>query len=989
MEIRKVFKWLFIFYSIYLSFSVRFAYALDKFELEYATYLDEGMVMTYDDANYFYGGLGQNVTKYDLMGSTVWSNWYGNGDGQINDMALDRNNNIYIVGSLGVNEAANGFITKIDSSGNELWSRNLGGSNLDWFTDIVIDNFDDIYVSGVTESPDFVLQNSYDSSYGGVRDGLLFSFNSDGQLNWSTYFGGENFDSIQGLSLGNNGELFISGQSGTANLPGAVNNRNQPNDAFVSKISSSDGSAEWTRYLGGNSVDSARTDPVVDSEGNIYILGHTYSTDFPTVDPAFSSLSSSRNAFISKLSPDGTELKWSTYFGGTSNNSVTSAVLTEAGYLALAGYSQNGIPITSGPSFQGSAGDLDGYVAIFDSAGNFEEARYLGGDNITYTGKLIAIGNDLYLSGITSSTNIATPNAYDTTKDGTSGQGFLVKINTGETSPSTANVKVLMAEYADGSHTNLGTQLSQYNYSKQKYDAILSRVSAYFYDNSYGALILNASIDDNNESWYKVPKNREEYFASFNYNYIFDAVNEAGLNQPPWADDEILLVVHDHGPNIKDGEIWGTVAYGDINTAVVPEHFSNSGAEDKGIDINLLNNNNYIPIYNTGVYAHELGHILGKTNGRYGRTLPDVYLMGNMDGNSMLPNSINPGTYDIMAAGSFNQYGITPPLMGSFTKERMGWLNYSDIGFGSHIVKSLDSMNFGDDILRLNISQDKYYIMEGRDKQGWDSGISSGGLVIYEVNTNGNDSLEKINNDGYNWDINLKTVLKSQNDYFFDPDTQFYFFLKDIDINGKQFEFEVSPNYVCPIPLQGLILNNPNIAQNIPLSLYYNQLLDIHLPDLDLHLRTLDGKHVGMNYDTGEYEMQIAGVLASGDMIGSSEWIIVPADMSGFEYYVSSEDFEIFKNQHPELLEYIDELFSYQVSAIFNDPNTYKIYKSDLYKSGLIAGDKATWLIDYYVNDYGEYIISAYSTIPEPSSFLLISFGLLGLGRLYKRRVMA
>jgi hypothetical protein len=64
-------------------------------------------------------------------------------------------------------------------------------------------------------------------------------------------------------------------------------------------------------------------------------------------------------------------------------------------------------------------------------------------------------------------------------------------------------------------------------------------------------------------------------------------------------------------------------------------------------------------------------------------------------------------------------------------------------------------------------------------------------------------------------------------------------------------------------------------------------------PDLDLHAYTLDGRHVGVNYETGEYEMQIPGAIASGEFYNSSEWISVPDNIEVY-FFVSSHDVRAF-----------------------------------------------------------------------------------------------
>jgi M6 family metalloprotease-like protein len=94
------------------------------------------------------------------------------------------------------------------------------------------------------------------------------------------------------------------------------------------------------------------------------------------------------------------------------------------------------------------------------------------------------------------------------------------------------------------------------------------------------------------------------------------------------------------------------------------------------------------------------------------------------------------------------------------------------------------------------------------------------------------------------------------------------------------------------------------------------------LPDLDLHAITSDGKHVGVNYATGEYENQIAGAIPSGDNQGSPEWILIPEETEA-RYYVSAHDNQTFLNENPDIASKMGSTEdSYEVYARYFDPAT-------------------------------------------------------------------
>lgn len=109
-------------------------------------------------------------------------------------------------------------------------------------------------------------------------------------------------------------------------------------------------------------------------------------------------------------------------------------------------------------------------------------------------------------------------------------------------------------------------------------------------------------------------------------------------------------------------------------------------------------------------------------------------------------------------------------------------------------------------------------------------------------------------------------------------------------------------------------------------------------PDLDLHLYCDDGKHVGMNYETGEYEIQIPEIIASGDNQNSPEWIFIPKDITGCRFVVSSYDNQKFLEENPEVVQEMEDVTdSYDIYARYIDPNT-SIYTSTIISENIEPG---------------------------------------------------
>ena len=102
------------------------------------------------------------------------------------------------------------------------------------------------------------------------------------------------------------------------------------------------------------------------------------------------------------------------------------------------------------------------------------------------------------------------------------------------------------------------------------------------------------------------------------------------------------------------------------------------------------------------------------------------------------------------------------------------------------------------------------------------------------------------------------------------------------------------------------------------------------LPDIDLHLYCDDGKHIGMNYETGEYEIGISEAIVSGDNQDAPEWIFIPPEIENCHFVVSSYDNQKFLEENPEIAQEMEDTTdSYEIYARYIDPET-AIYTSDV-----------------------------------------------------------
>ena len=206
-----------------------------------------------------YGGI--FVLKYNSFGNLLWERtWGGWGSEFGSGIALDNMGNIFITGittSYGVGDR-DILVLKYNSDGNLLWNTTYGGFNEEWGIGIAVDISGNMFITGLTES------------YGaGEWDMLLLKYDSSGTLLWNTTWGGSKSDHGSGIALDALGNVFITGSTKSY---GAGNG-----DALVLKYDSF-GTLLWSKTWGSSDNDFG-CGIAVDSSGNMFITGSTYSIE--------------------------------------------------------------------------------------------------------------------------------------------------------------------------------------------------------------------------------------------------------------------------------------------------------------------------------------------------------------------------------------------------------------------------------------------------------------------------------------------------------------------------------------------------------------------------------------------------------------------------------------------------------------------------------------------------------------------------------------
>lgn len=328
------------------------------------------------------------------------------------------------------------FLAKLNPSGNNLvYCTYLGGTADDRAFGIAVDAAGAVYVTGSTTSKDFPVVNALQSRLTGAKNAFAVKLSPTGNsLIYSTYLGGNGSDSGNGIAVDAAGSAYIVGDTSSVTLPttGLQRSNHGGVDAFVAKLSVDGKSLVYSTYLGGNGLDHGAA-IALDSSGSAYVTGSTYSTDFPVASPFQVSNAGGEDAFVAKLSVDGSRLMYSTYLGGSGGGlsyveegrGITVDVYGDA-YVAGMTSSAN-FPVMQ-PIQSSLNGFEDAFVAKFSPAGWLLYCTYLGGSGVDGANAIAVDSNgNAYVVGFTYSQDLPVLSALQSNSGGDS-DGFLAKI---------------------------------------------------------------------------------------------------------------------------------------------------------------------------------------------------------------------------------------------------------------------------------------------------------------------------------------------------------------------------------------------------------------------------------------------------------------------------------------------------------------------------------------------------------------------------------
>jgi len=358
------------------------------------------------------GSIDVFVQKIDAHGNLIWAKQMGGTNfDQGCSITVDASGNVYTTGSfegkvdfdpgpgttyLTSAGQADIFVQKLNTDGNLVWAKQIGGLTDDIGRSIAIDTSGNIYITGsFNGTTEFSLDEKY-------YDILVQKLNNNGDLLWAKKIGGTGNDEGLSITVDLSGNVYTAGLFyGTVNFdPGtgeAIHKSAGSADIFIQKLNTS-GDFLWMKQVGGIYGDIANS-IAVDASGNVYTTGFFYKTvDFdPGLGVANLISVGGIDIFVQKLDTNG-DFLWAKQMGGISDDVAKSLALDTSANVYITGYFTGTADFDPGTGINNltSAGSSNTFIQKLDADGDFIWAKQMGGNSASI---ISDVSGNIYITG--------------------------------------------------------------------------------------------------------------------------------------------------------------------------------------------------------------------------------------------------------------------------------------------------------------------------------------------------------------------------------------------------------------------------------------------------------------------------------------------------------------------------------------------------------------------------------------------------------------
>ncbi|NTU78753.1 MAG: hypothetical protein HGA45_05020 [Chloroflexales bacterium] len=264
-----------------------------------------------------------------------------------------------------------------------------------------------------------------------------------GQVSFSTFLGGNDVESVAGVAVDADNNIYITGTTSSTDFPANGSIQSQfagISDVFVIKLNPAGTQVIYATYLGGANLDQAGG-IAVDATGHAYVVGlagnvGSGSKPFPVTPGAFGAANVARGGtFVAKLAPDGRSLVYSAIIGSNGYTQGEAVALAPDGSVIVAGTTSDGLPVVNPvqASYAGGQGDL--FIARLSPTGDaLLYSTYLGGSGsesefLGRIGVAVAADGAAYVTGVTRSTDMPLKNPAQATGGDGLGDAYLASLS--------------------------------------------------------------------------------------------------------------------------------------------------------------------------------------------------------------------------------------------------------------------------------------------------------------------------------------------------------------------------------------------------------------------------------------------------------------------------------------------------------------------------------------------------------------------------------